>query len=133
MTEQKTAQAFLGQDSATLAGTDSKKAMIHLFAQGYSGKLDEAFDFGPVYVPIWNIEDRQLEELRTIPTLGTAVEPMTDALKARGVETDGTLGGLMDAVGFTQDDLHKIVCHCHGAIVSGHQMAERLLKLADAQ
>jgi hypothetical protein len=133
MTKQQNLHALSEAGQALNLNGASKRDLIHLFAQGYRGKLKDSFNFGPIYRRIYNIEGMPLSQLREVSVKDTAVAPMTDALKARGVELGDTLGDLMDTVGFTQEDLHEIVCHCHGAIISGQQMADRLLALSDAQ
>ena len=61
----------------------------------------------------------KLNELRQTKVADTPFALADQVLSDEGVATDGTIGGMMDAIDISKDDVHALVCYCHGGEVSG--------------
>jgi len=85
-----------------------------------------------MYHTVQDVERLPLDVLESIPTTNTALQPVVDALNARGHNTASTVGGVMKTVGLDQGELHDLVCYCHsGEEVSGERLASRFSRLAE--
>lgn len=56
-------------------------------------------------------------------TIFTTIESLA---QTHGLQTDGTFGGLTEAIGLDQQDAHQIGCACNGPEVIGSEIAKRL-------
>lgn len=84
------------------------------------------------------IEDLPLKEVDELPVAGTLFEVVSNELQVCGIETDGTVGAVMEALGFKRGSAqaahyaHEIGCHCHGQFISPSIGSQRILNLIDA-
>ena len=85
------------------------------------------------------IEHRPQEEVDQLPVAGTVFETIADSLKDVGIETDRTVGGVMEALGFPRMSLsahhyaHEIGCGCHGPFISPAIASQRVLNLTSKE
>jgi hypothetical protein len=85
------------------------------------------------------IEHRPQEEVDHLPVAGTVFETIAGSLKQIGVDTDNTVGGVMEALGFPRMSVeahhyaHEIGCGCHGEFISPAIASQRVLNLAHAK
>jgi hypothetical protein len=65
-----------------------------------------------------------LEQVRAMSTAGTVFDHIVNTLNKQGAETPRTLGGIMDTLDLTQDQMHHIACFCdHGETITGFKAA----------
>ena len=76
-----------------------------------------------LFAAIPNIEGLSLDELRATPTTDTILQVGVDSLNARKIPTASNVGAFMDRTGYTQKELHRGICECHGEMVSGETAA----------
>jgi hypothetical protein len=81
------------------------------------------------FTAIPDIEGTDEAKFAMLPTAGTILEPAVNALTAAGVHVEPTMGGLMNALGLSQQEVHELACECHGAEVSGAVMEYRFENL----
>ncbi|KND47399.1 MAG: hypothetical protein AB199_03145 [Parcubacteria bacterium C7867-004] len=79
---------------------------------------------------IADIELQSLQTLRPMLVAGTVLEPVDQALASVGVATNGTAGGVIDAMSLSKADMHQAFCHCLSATATGDMLADRLDRLA---
>jgi hypothetical protein len=67
------------------------------------------------------LENPDVEAMKATSTDNTVFEPIVDALNAAGEATPANNGGVMTALGMSQDVLHAVFCDCHhgGTISAG--------------
>lgn len=79
---------------------------------------------------LMNVEGMAPDVLRAHPTAETPFEVVEKALAAEGYPTDGTVGGVMNIVPLTQDEIHHLACYCHyGDSINGVQFCANLRSL----
>lgn len=85
------------------------------------------------------IEHRPQEEVDHLPVAGTVFETIADSLKDVGIETDRTVGGVMEVLGHPRMSLsahhyaHEIGCGCHGPFISPSIASQRVLNLTEKE
>ena len=84
---------------------------------------------GKRWPAIYYVEGMDEEKVRAMSVSGTVFEPIDEHLRASGVPADGTVGGLMDTLGLSKDDVHNLACECHSADVDSQRAAYRLNKI----
>jgi hypothetical protein len=85
------------------------------------------------------IEHRPDAEIDALPVDATVFGVIADSLTGLGIETDRTVGGVMEALGFTRLSesahhyAHEIGCGCHGEFISPSIASQRILNLIGKQ
>ncbi len=105
----------------------TRRQKLEMLARIFADKENANFRFGALYV---QVEHTPLYQVRAISTVGTAFEPVVQALNAHGIATAPNVGSVMDNLDLTQHDVHDLVCHCLGAEIAGVEMARRLRHVA---
>ena len=82
------------------------------------------------------IEGLHFNELGQHDIAGTVFAVISQELADRGIEQDGTLGSVMEGLGFDRKDedtlsnaAHELGCYCHGEFISPQIAADRLRNL----
>ncbi len=81
------------------------------------------------FLGLYAVEYTEESKVRVMSTVGTALEPVREALIDMGVSTDHTVGGIMDSVPLSKNELHDLVCHCAGTEITGDTLANRFQAL----
>ena len=76
-----------------------------------------------------NIEGTDDDTLKAVSTTDSSLEPVVNALNESGHETGDTVGDVMRVMSLSRDDIHALVCYCHGDSVSGADLAARFRSL----
>ena len=84
---------------------------------------------------IQRIEGWTKEKVADLPVAETVFEIMAQQLEIMGIYTDGTVGGVMEALGYVRGSqeaknvAHEIGCDCHGEFISPLMASQRILNL----
>jgi hypothetical protein len=134
MTKTQDLDALVAQGLALPAQSATKKQFLQLFANLFGGRTDERLNFGDMYKTISDVEYLDEKTLSSLTTVGTALQPVVDALNVRGYATESNVGSLMRTTKLTQGNLHDLVCYCHGGSqVLGQDLERRFTRLANAE
>lgn len=89
----------------------------------------ETVTFGALY----GIEFLQESELRATIIAGSSTffEHVAAAIGDAGLPTDGTMGGVIDALDLSHAEVHALGCHCEGDEITGAIAASRFRRLPD--
>lgn len=114
------------QATATVAPPYTRSQILRIAASAFAAQPLQQ------YYTINDVERPNLAELRVLSVDNTVLEPINTALAASAVVTDGTVGGIMDALQVDQKQLHNLICFCHEktGVMSGESIAFRLNELA---
>lgn len=108
-----------GVSGGTSLGVRSRQELLALVAEA----LNEA---GVTYEALPFVESTKETDLRAMPTDGTVMQPIVEALNKAGVQTAATVGSVMDALQLSHDDIHALACSCHGDRISSRDAAHRI-------
>jgi len=121
------AQTAASSTKAPALKTPTRKQLLLSVADAFAAK--QKVQFGPLY----EVEFKDTEnEVRAMSIAGTPPEIADQVLSDAGIPTDGTVGGVMDGLPISRDNVHALVCNCLGEEITGEEAAERFTKLADA-
>src|SRR3989344_3378510 len=126
MTKQQVSDLVPSGQAVPVAMSRAQK--LEMLAKMFELKENATYRFNALYV---QIEYTPLAKLIGISTDGTALEPVVNALNARGISTENTVGSVMKNAELSQGDLHELVCHCRSPVVEGRTLAKRLRIIAD--
>ncbi len=76
------------------------------------------------------LEHKPLDVLRSMPVAGHVFAEIATALGTAGVATDGTMGSVMDALGFNEIHAH-LFCGCHTLEHDGYALGMVFRALAE--
>ena len=126
MTKQQVSDLVPSGQAVPVAMSRAQK--LEMLAKMFELKENATYRFNALYV---QIEYTPLAKLIGISTDGTALEPVVNALNARGIPTENTVGSVMKNAALSQGNLHEIACHCRSPVVEVRTLAKRLRIIAD--
>lgn len=82
---------------------------------------------------LYGIEFQEEPELRATIIAGSSTffEHVATALGDAGIPTDGTMGGIMDALDLSHAEVHALGCCCEGDEITGAIAASSFRRLPD--
>jgi len=91
----------------------TRKQLLEHVAAHFAQKRRQTFK-----MPL-EIEHMTPQQLRAMPVVGNMFAEVATALGTAGVPTDGTMGSVMDPLGFNQAHAH-VFCGCHAREHDGY-------------
>ena len=80
------------------------KQIRQIAAGAFANRLNDRFK------TLHQVEHRA--DRNNVPTTGTVLQPIVEALNAGGVPTQGTIGGVLKSLQISFDTLHAYTCNC---------------------